>query len=175
MRPHVLRLGIGIFSVIPPLPGTKRSLVPSPRTVSCTRLRESRTSKLCLPGLNRSSQEFWDERFPCYFCRGRDLVSSCKRVCSVLCAWTLRDTLCPALLSAVILTNEHLADISGEVCDVWKVPLGLWFSGDLWSHTCPQAFPLTWKCDNVVYMEVNHNVIILSYLSYNQRSSPRFQ
>lgn len=72
VRPRVPSLGIGILSVILPLSGTKRSLVPSPRTGSCTRLRE--TLKLCLPGLSGSSKELWEERLPYYFCRGSGVL-----------------------------------------------------------------------------------------------------
>jgi hypothetical protein len=34
------------------------------------------------------------------------------------------DRLCPAFLYAVILTHEHLDNISGEVCDEFKVLFG---------------------------------------------------
>lgn len=88
----------------------------------------------------------------------------------MLCAWTLRDRLYPALLSAVILTHEHLPDIRGEVCDGWKVPSGLWFSGD-YGPSLSHKWTLAWQCDNVVYLGVNHEVIIISYLSFNQLSS----
>lgn len=86
----------------------------------------------------------------------------------------LADRLCPVFLSAVILTHEHLDDISGEVCDECKVPFGFVILRDLGSHTC-QQWRVAWQYENVVYVKMSHKVIILSYLSSNQLSSLIFQ